>query len=122
MRARLVGVVALSGLAGICGPACAQDSFSLEVTLPPLGAAQAAQDAGAVGSWTVLTPAGGLMIAGSGESGLTIYSADANRFRLMTQDGTIVPPLARKETSGLTAQSFGGAEVGGQSRLVVSAL
>lgn len=91
-------------------PAWSQDtgSFSLQVTIPPLGAAQTALDAGAAGSWTVLTPGGGLMIAApaSGE-GLTIFRSDSNRFSLFSGDGRLLKPDALTRNRELTALHFG---------------
>ncbi len=97
-------------------PAYAQESsFTIQVTIPPLGAAQSAQEAGAVGSWTVLSPGGGLMIAPpSSDNGLTIYRNDSNRFSLRAPDGRVLTPNAQSSNRGLTALHFGNPDRGGQ--------
>ncbi len=104
------------------GAAHAQDSgsFSIQVNIPPLGAAMAAQDAGAVGSWTVTSPAGGLMIgADADHERLIIYRADTNRFDLVTFDGRSLPVERRTESRGLTALEFDRTMLGanGESRV-----
>lgn len=106
-----------AGAAWAQADATSSSSFSIQVTIPPLGAASAAQDAGAVGGWTVFSPSGGLMVDDqSGAEQITIYHSDANRFRVTTPDGQALPAQRRTNDRGLTALQFNTLGLGARDR------
>lgn len=90
-------------------------SFRITVYIPPLAAAMAARDNGAVGSWTVFKQGGGFMVdtTSDGDAGaLTIHRGDRNRFNLI-HGGRIVSPESVENNGGLSAVRFRGSDLAG---------
>jgi hypothetical protein len=105
----VVGVFALAAAVVPAHAASSEEaSFTITVVIPPLAAAIAAQDAGAVGAWTVFGPGGGFLVEPAGDDGdpvMTLHYGERNRFTLLSGGRTILP-VSIQDNGGLTAAHF----------------
>lgn len=109
LLAAVVGVFTLAA-AVVPAQAAANDeaSFTITVVIPPLAAAIAAKDAGAVGAWTVFGQGGGFLVdpAGEGDDAeMTLHYGARNRVTLIS-GGRMIRPVSIRDNGGLTAARF----------------
>lgn len=125
----VVGVFALAA-AVVPAQAAANDeaSFTITVIIPPLAAAIAAKNSGAVGAWTVFGQGGGFLVdpaRGGDDAEMTLHYGARNRVTLFS-GGRMIAPVSIRDNGGLTAARFNAQEfeaVGRATSLVmVSAL
>ncbi|WP_368933441.1 hypothetical protein [Brevundimonas naejangsanensis] len=104
----IVGVFALAFAAFPAQAAAdSEASFTITVVIPPLAAAIAARDSGAVGAWTVLGQGGGLLVdpASSRDDEMTLHYGERNRVNLFS-GGRMIAPVSIQDNGGLTAARF----------------